>query len=162
MGSRNGTFLNNLQLQARQPLKDNDKIRICDFLYSFHDTAPVPKKPLPADVTPEQTIDETEDFSTYEASVSNTSHVFLETQPAERLRLILEISTSLRQTLELDTLLPKIVETLFQIFKQADRGFIIMREEVIEREKTVERLMKQTPVTAAPSCANVARKRRRS
>jgi phosphoserine phosphatase RsbU/P len=150
MGSRNGTFVNNQQLQARQPLKDNDKIRICDFLYSFHDTAPVPKKPLPADVTPEQTIDETEDFSTYEASVSNTSHVFLETQPAERLRLILEISTNLRQTLELDTLLPKIVDTLFQIFKQADRGFIILRDEVVERDKVVDRLIPRVIKTRRP------------
>src|SRR5438128_11393812 len=110
MGSRNGTFVNNQQVTSRQQLKDSDNIRICDFLYSFHETPPVPKPPLPADMTPEQTIDETEDFSTYEASVSNTSQVFLETQPAERLRVVLEISKSLRSTLELDTLLPKIVE----------------------------------------------------
>src|SRR5579864_6876750 len=58
MGSRNGTFLNNQQVTARKPLKDNDKIRICDFLYSFHDTPPAPKPPLPEEVRPEQTIDE--------------------------------------------------------------------------------------------------------
>src|SRR5207249_3208242 len=41
----------------------------------------------------------------------------------------LEITTKLSTTLELDTLLPKITDSLFQIFKQADRVFIIMRGE---------------------------------
>src|SRR5207237_4563197 len=59
-------------------------------------------------------------------------------------------STNLRQTLELDTLLPKVVESLFQIFKQADRGFIILREEVTEREKTVDRLIPRVIKTRRP------------
>ena len=150
MGSRNGTFLNNQQVTARQELKDNDKIRICDFLYSFHETPPAAKPPLWADVAPEPTIDDTEDFSTFEASVSNTSHVFLESQPAERLRVILDISRSLRKSLEMNDLLPKIMDSLFQIFKQADRGFIIMREEVVEREKPVDRLIPRVIKTRRP------------
>jgi len=150
MGSRNGTFLNNQQVTARQELKDNDKIRICDFLYSFHETPVAAKPPLWAELTPEQTIEETEDFSTYEASVSNTSHVFLESQPAERLRVILDISRSLRKSLEMNDLLPKIMDNLFQIFKQGDRGFIIMREEVVEREKTVDRLIPRVIKTRRP------------
>src|SRR6266545_1131123 len=48
MGSRNGTFLNNNQVKARQEVKDGDKIRICDFIYSFHDAQPAAKPPLAA------------------------------------------------------------------------------------------------------------------
>src|SRR5258708_521600 len=33
--SRNGTFINNQQISARTPLKNNDKIRICDFVAAF-------------------------------------------------------------------------------------------------------------------------------
>src|SRR5207253_10213668 len=150
MGSRNGTILNSQPVTGRQELKDNDQIRICDFLYSFHETALSAKPPLWADMAPEQTVDETEDFSTYEASVSNTSHVFLESQPAERLRVILDISRSLRKSLEMNDLLPKIMDNLFQIFKQADRGFVIMREEVTEREKTVDRLIPRVIKTRRP------------
>src|SRR5436853_273872 len=42
---------------------------------------------------------------------------------------------------DLGSRLPKIVESLFQLYKQADRGFIILREETIERDKPVERLI---------------------
>src|ERR1051326_1179469 len=67
MGSRNGTFLNNQQVSSRQQLKDTDKIRICDFLYSFHETpqppATITRPPLPVDEDSEATIDEPDDFS---------------------------------------------------------------------------------------------------
>ena len=149
MGSRNGTFLNNQQVTNRQPLNDNDKIRICDFLYSFHETAPAPKPPLPDDLAPEQTIDEEDDPSTFEASLSHTSRV-LETQPADKLRAIVDIMSSLTKTLEVDSLLPKIVDTLFQLFKQADRGFIILREEITERDKPIDRLIPKVIKTRRP------------
>src|SRR5712692_5945670 len=111
LGSRNGTYVNNQQVTSRQPLNDSDKIRICDFLYSFHETPPVSRPPLPANEI-EPTIDEPDDFSTFEASVSHSSQVFLESQPAERLRALLEITNILTKTLELDPLLPKIVDIL--------------------------------------------------
>jgi serine phosphatase RsbU (regulator of sigma subunit) len=143
LGSRNHTYLNNQELTARQPLKDNDRIRICDFLYSFHEALPAAKPPLPPDISrPEPTIEQAEEeFSTFEASVSNSSQHFLESQPAEKLRALIEISSSLTSTLELDELLPKIVDSLFQLFKQADRGFIILREEGVTGDKPVERLI---------------------
>ena len=37
------------------------------------------------------------------------------------------ISAIFSRTLELDALLPKIVDSLFQLFKQADRAFIILQ-----------------------------------
>ena len=50
----------------------------------------------------------------------------------------------------MNDLLPKIMDNLFQIFKQADRGFVIMREEVTEREKTVDRLIPRVIKTRRP------------
>jgi phosphoserine phosphatase RsbU/P len=141
LGSRNGTFLNNQPVNARLPLKDNDKIRICDFLYSFHETTPSSKRPLPPELTGEQAQEEPESQSTFEASVSNTSQLFLQAQPAEKLRALVDISHNLSKTLELDNLLPKIVDSLFQLFKQADRGFIILREEVTTGDKVTDRLI---------------------
>src|SRR5436309_2070742 len=44
--SRNGTFVNNQQINGRTLLKDSDRIKICDFLATFQDTAPA-KPPLP-------------------------------------------------------------------------------------------------------------------
>jgi serine phosphatase RsbU (regulator of sigma subunit) len=144
LGSRNGTFVNNQPVTARMALKDNDRIRICDFLYSFHEAAPAPKPPLPAEIRPEPTMmqDEVEENPNVEAAVSNTSsQMLLHSQPLEKLHALVDISTNLGKTLELNRLLPQIVESLFQLFKQADRCFIILREEAIERDKPVERLI---------------------
>jgi serine phosphatase RsbU (regulator of sigma subunit)/pSer/pThr/pTyr-binding forkhead associated (FHA) protein len=136
--SRNKTFVNNQELAPRKlvELKDNDRIKICDFLCTFH--AGPANKPLPPDLQrPEEAEAEPEDLNsttTVEATVSSTaSNVLLETQPAEKLKALLEISNNLSKTLELDSLLPKIVDSLFQLFKQADRGFIILSDPTAKR-----------------------------
>jgi serine phosphatase RsbU (regulator of sigma subunit) len=59
--------------------------------------------------------------------------MLLETQPADKLRGLLEISANLNKTLQLDALLPKIVDSLFQLFRQADRCFLIQAEEGTDR-----------------------------
>ena len=130
--SRNGTFVNNEQVTNRLQLNDNDRIKICDFLCTFHETA---ARPLPAELTPEEPEPPDDPAaSTVEASLSHaSSNLLLESQPAEKVKAILEITNNLSKTLELDPLLPKIVDSLFQVFKQADRGFIILRDETGKR-----------------------------
>jgi serine phosphatase RsbU (regulator of sigma subunit)/pSer/pThr/pTyr-binding forkhead associated (FHA) protein len=122
--SRNGTFLNDRAITGRTPLKNNDRIRICDFLAAFLDRQ-----------GEEEAEDEGEgdSTSTVEAMLSHSSHMLLETQPADKLRGLLEISGNLSKTLELDALLPKIVDSLFGLFRQADRCFLIQTEEGSKR-----------------------------
>ncbi len=120
--SRNGTFVNNQAITARTPLKNNDKIRICDFLATFVEQV-VQEEEV------EEEEPENESATTVEAMLAHNSSMLLEMQPAEKLRHLLEISSNLAKTLELNPLLPKIVDTLFQIFRQADRGFLIQAEE---------------------------------
>jgi len=127
-GSRNGTFLNNSKVdpsQARPELKNGDKIRICDVEFTFSSGLPEAAEPDLAEDT-----DETEggEEPNIESSVA-ASQMILEAQPAEKLRALLEISASLSKTLDLDPLLPKISEILFQVFRQADRCFVILAEE---------------------------------
>ena len=52
----------------------------------------------------------------------------LEKNPAEKLRGVLEISRALTGSFDPDAILPKILDTLFEIFPAADRGFIFMRQ----------------------------------
>src|SRR5579884_3052331 len=49
MKSRNGTFVNNTEVTARTLLKDNDRIKICDNLLAFVETA-LQRKELPANM----------------------------------------------------------------------------------------------------------------
>jgi len=123
--SRNGTFVNNQAITVRTQLKNNDKIRICDFLATFVEN----QKALPDAEEEDDDLPQQESSSTVEAMLTHSSNMLLETQPAEKLRHLLEISSNLAKTLELTPLLPKIVDNLFQIFRQADRGFLILAEE---------------------------------
>lgn len=123
--SRNGTFVNNQAITVRTPLRNNDRIRICDFIAAFHDQQPM--------TMPDDDFDEQEGTSTVEATLLQPAVQLLETQPAEKLRVLLEISSNLGKTLELDKLLPKIVDSLFNLFRQADRCFVIQAEEGTEK-----------------------------
>ncbi|HBI41815.1 MAG TPA: hypothetical protein DDY78_03035, partial [Planctomycetales bacterium] len=92
--SRNGTFVNNQAITNRTPLKNNDKIRICDFLAVFQENDG-------GEDAPEEPTN-----TTVEAVLNQSSHLLLESQPAERLRGLLEISSNLTKTLQLEQLFP--------------------------------------------------------
>jgi serine phosphatase RsbU (regulator of sigma subunit)/pSer/pThr/pTyr-binding forkhead associated (FHA) protein len=128
--SRNGTFLNSKEVTTRTPLKDNDRIKICDNVLAFYER--VPQTPLSDDWRADEAADageREEDSSTVQATLNQTSKQILEAQPAERLSMLLDMGAELAQTFDLDQLLPKIVDRLFAVFRQADRGFIIVNEE---------------------------------
>jgi serine phosphatase RsbU (regulator of sigma subunit)/pSer/pThr/pTyr-binding forkhead associated (FHA) protein len=134
--SRNHTFVNDQQVMARTELKDKDRVKICDFIAVFLDGSK--RLPLPAELARGATVEEldTEEDAppVPEATISShSSHLLLETQPREKLNALLEISGKLSKTLEIDPLLPKIVDILFQLFRQADRGFIILLDEATGR-----------------------------
>ena len=60
--------------------------------------------------------------------VSNGSASWgLSAKPEVKLAALIEISNNLAQTLAVEDILPKILDSLFKIFTQADRGFVVMR-----------------------------------
>lgn len=129
MKSRNSTFVNGKEVTTRTQLKDNDKIKICDNVLAFFEH-PSKSPPLPAELSGINEPDEDDETSsTVEATLSESSKQILEAQPAEKLAMLLDIGGELSQTFNLEVLLPKIVDRLFQVFRQADRGFIILLED---------------------------------
>jgi len=129
MLSRNGTAVNNQPIHTRVPLKRNDRIRICDFEAVFQDV------PLSATLSyeiatpgPEAESEDVESSSTLTA-IATHGHKVLEIQPEENLRIILDFSNRLGTTLELDQLLPKIADHVFDLFKQAERCFLILQDQ---------------------------------
>lgn len=128
MKSRNGTFVNNKEVATRTLLKDNDRIKICDIILAFYENPPL--APIPEHMrTADDLAEEEPDSSTVEATLSQSSKQILEAQPAEKLAMLLDLGADLSQTFRLEELLPKIVDKLFSVFRQADRAFIIMAEE---------------------------------
>lgn len=119
--SRNQTLLNNTRVDPERPmlLRPGDQIKICDFVCDFIDDAAVERL----------SVDPGEDSGTVVSSIQAVSGNLLATQPAERLRILLEVSNSLARAVEIEPLLPRILDALFQVFLQADRGFVIVRED---------------------------------
>ena len=135
--SRNGTWVNNADIkQQKVQLKDNDRIKICDCLFTFNQETP-PSSEIQID------DDAPETPSTVHASMSQMSpHDLLEAQPTEKLRALLEVAATLSKTLNEETLLPQIAEILFNLFKQADRCFVIMREDSDGVEKLMPKVIR--------------------
>jgi serine phosphatase RsbU (regulator of sigma subunit)/pSer/pThr/pTyr-binding forkhead associated (FHA) protein len=138
--SRNGTFLNGKEVKTRTQLKDKDRVKICDCLMAFYEQAP------PEDSTDDdQEIPEAEDASTIEATLAAPGkQEILSTHPSEKLTMLIGLGQELSQTFNVKQLLPKIADSLFSVFKQADRVFIILQEdgrlipEVIKTRRATE------------------------
>jgi len=132
--SRNGTYLNGIKIDAKQseiPLRNGDKIRICDVEFTLGGIEQLTNtsvKPMPEAIDMDDDVEGREDDPSIEEAITNNNQV-LEAQPAEKLRGLLEISANLSKTLDLEPLLPKVADILFQVFRQADRAFIILTEE---------------------------------
>lgn len=125
--SRNKTFVNDAEVNPDIPvrLRNGDKLTICDNVFEF--TEEVEEEARSA-------APEDEGTSTVTTTLEARGGAgLLETASAERLRVLLDITNALSATLELEPLLPKIVEQLFTIFKQADRGFVVVRDEATKR-----------------------------
>ncbi len=130
--SRNHTYVNNKEVAGRAALKAEDKIKICDFLFRFHDEKAAAKPiPLPDTNAEDEGEDDPGAMTTIEATKSPVSaQAFLELAPSDRLRALLEISTGMSKgSLELPPLLESIARTLFDVFKQADRCFVILLDD---------------------------------
>src|SRR5690606_21322988 len=65
----------------------------------------------------------------------------LEVRPQEKLKAVLELSRTLAGALEVEKILPRILDSLFQIFPAADRGCILLRDP--KTGNMVPRAMKQ-------------------
>lgn len=134
--SRNKTYLNNREIDAGVPLKNDDRIKICDFLFLFTDdrASTVNPAPLPREFGPDRDENEIEGFDGSATMVQSSvprsaARQLLDVQPTERLRILLDVSTTLSKTLELEPLLPQIADSLFEVFRQADRCLIVMLDD---------------------------------
>ena len=135
--SRNKTFVNNKVLSPRTPtlLKDGDGIKICDFLFCFRDETVAAAKPikLPKDLKKSEDDREPEeesDTTSVQASFQRaTSQQFLDVQPTDKLRALLKIGAALSKNLDVEKVLVQIADEMFDLFRQADRCFIIQVSE---------------------------------
>ena len=149
--SRNGTYVNGQLIQHREPLAGGDVIQICDLTLRFFQELVSTTIPddlslrsshrntfLIEDDSPSSTI-----LSKVEVSTSHAGGMQMAANPEAKLRALIEINKSLGRALSLDEVLPNVLDGLFKIFVQADRGFIVLQDpqngELIPRWTKVRR-----------------------
>ncbi|MHB8897722.1 MAG: SpoIIE family protein phosphatase [Thermoguttaceae bacterium] len=138
--SRNGTFLNSEQLEGRRKLNERDQIRICDLVLVFnHGTPEVTVENAahfdgPAGGLAAMMVDDEKDFdsrSTITSKIdfsSGRSGLQLTVNAETKLKAILDILQAIGAAVEIDDVLPKILDGLFTVFVNADRGFIVLKD----------------------------------
>ncbi len=139
LGSRNGTFLNDQRLEGRHKLAEDDQIRICDILLAFYENPPKPPdQPADAEQTTGTIVIDEDDASigstiTSKVSVSGgPTALRLSINAEAKLKALVEISRNLGRAVSLNEVLPKLLDSLFIIFLQADRGFIVLKDPVTD------------------------------
>ena len=137
LNSRNGTFVNERLIHTRHRLAQDDCLRVCDVSFAFQWSPNDPHwNPPPEDQSSAYTVivdDESETknstiMSRLDLSASDGS-VATESSSEVKLSALLEITQSLGKALSLDEVLPQVLNSLYKVFTQADRGFIVLKQE---------------------------------
>ena len=137
--SRNGTFVNSRLIADPAQLEDGDVIRVCDLELSFHSDLPVAQFDDGSSLGITNSsqlgvflVDDGEQPSvTAKMEVRGSNFgAQIAASPEVKLGAMLEIMNALGRAVSIDDVLPKVLDSLFRIFVQADRGFIMLKDEL--------------------------------
>jgi sigma-B regulation protein RsbU (phosphoserine phosphatase) len=139
LDSLNGTFVNRQRISQRTRLMPGDRIEIFGLAVTFHgdetagpsDEATTLKGAavsLPHGTLTMAGLPVGTDTARVLSSLDVSGELRLAVKPEAKLRAVLEISRTLSHSLELDIVLPEILESLFSIFPQADCGCVLLRD----------------------------------
>ena len=141
LGSGNGTFVNGQKIEGPTQLKPQDRIKLGPVLMRFEESGgggPAIEQDIGSTMVGVSMDDED---ATIMASVDiGGGFGALGVKPEEKLKGVLEISRALAGSVDVEAMLPKVLDTLFGIFNQADRGCILLKES--ESGELVPRAMK--------------------
>ena len=141
LGSGNGTFVNGQKIEGPTQLSPQDRIKLGPVLMRFEESGGGGTAAEQDFGTTMVGVSLDDDDATIMASVDiGGGFGALGVKPEEKLKGVLEISRALAGSVDVEALLPKVLETLFGIFNQADRGCILLKEP--ESGELVPRAMK--------------------
>ena len=134
LGSRNGTLVNGHQLSERHPLEAADEIGICEQRLSFSagETTPSEWIALGGESNVTQGVFESDDEEALIVSQVDIPRPSADEglgQHAEaKLRAVIGLNRALGSSLSLDEVLPRLLDGLFQIFPDIERGFVLLND----------------------------------
>lgn len=148
LGSGNGTFVNGQKVEQPQTLKTNDRIKLGPVLFRFEGEKPIISGTEETSVGA-VSFDSGEGTSTITGRIGGSALDQLDVKPAEKLKAVLEITKSLAGTIDIDKILPKLLDTLFGIFPHADRGCVLLLDN--KTQQMIPRAMKHRRADADES-----------
>lgn len=139
LGSRNGTFVNEERVEGRCRLSDGDELKICDMVFVFllsppgttadADSADMLGDPVNGTLMFDDERPQPQSNIMSKVDISGGAYGLRLSVNAEvKLKALLEISRHLGRAVSLNDVLPKLLDSLFSIFLQADRGFIVLKD----------------------------------
>jgi PAS domain S-box-containing protein len=124
LDSLNGTFVNAERLRAPRRLEQDDQIQIHETLLAFTALPVTAAEPSAvADTAPPATKD-TSVVAALDVHVGSQSRV--EVNAEIKLRAILDIIRSVGEARDIDQALTDVLDHMFEIFPQADHGFVLL------------------------------------
>src|SRR5438128_100514 len=125
LGSSNGTFVNGLRIEKRTALRTGDRLDFFGTVLEFREGDTDATPPASFTLVDEPAGPANAQFLK-ELNVDESARTDI--APGAKLRAVLEFTRNLARALELKEVLPRILESLFAIYPQADRGFILLRD----------------------------------
>ena len=131
LGSGNGTFVNGQRISSPTGLKHSDRIKVGPVLFRYEedgaDSGDSSSDGGASASNPAAVTYHADDASsTITDRISGSAYDLLDVQPAAKLKAVLDITKSLAGTIDIDNILPKVLDTLFSIFPHADRGCVLL------------------------------------
>src|SRR5262249_26913962 len=116
LGSSNGTFLNGRRISGREPFTETDTLQIGPYVFGLRPS-------------PNLRATEADPIIRTQVHAVPSNLTLFASNPGVKLQVVLEIAQHLARTLDLPVLLGKLLEQLFRLFPQADRGMVLLCEQ---------------------------------
>jgi serine phosphatase RsbU (regulator of sigma subunit)/pSer/pThr/pTyr-binding forkhead associated (FHA) protein len=157
LNSRNTTKVNNLKITPGNDhrLQAGDRINICDVEFLYYPRLPSDQttRGIGEEMLVTEPETEEEDPYLHTLDASRSSAMASVVKPELKLKAILEIARNLSTELKIDAVAPKILDSLMELFPQAERLFLILVDP--ETKRLVRKAFKYRPVKRANFAANV-------
>ncbi|MDO4570389.1 MAG: SpoIIE family protein phosphatase [Planctomycetia bacterium] len=130
--SRNGTLLNNKPVSAPVVLHHRDRIQICSIVIFFYATGQENDQSSVEDfqarIDDIEPSDKSSFMATFDMFQNKNAMGVTSANAEEKLKALIAIGRHLGEVVQLEEVLLRILDSLFDIFPQADRGIIVLRD----------------------------------
>jgi phosphoserine phosphatase RsbU/P len=152
LNSRNMTKVNNTKVipGIDHRLMPGDRINICDVEFLFYPRLPAETATKePGDVMIVNEADNQDSPHLHTLDASRSSAMASLVKPEVKLKAVLEIARNLSSELKIDAVAPKILDSLMELFPQAERLFLVLVDP--ETKRLVRKAFRYRPTSRRSS-----------